>query len=166
MFSECRAYLLNKLKAAGLKSQPFTSMKKLRTSSESHLGAVLTDGETFSRSGSKTIYTDNAGDKHKRRKVYDRKLTFTVIIGEYDQDKCEEIFLKFLSGMDAGIYVDGNYTSVEVEEADWVDEEDSILKAKIAVQVKVHFVGGIYRDTGFARVNNAEITLGKETGNG
>lgn len=166
MFSTCRAYLIDRLKTAGIKTQPFTAMKQLKTSSEKHLGAVLTDGETFSRSGSKTIYRDIAGDKHKRRKVFDRKLTFSVIIGEYDQDKCEEIFVTFLASLDTGIYVDGNYVSIEVEDADWVEEEDSILKAKVAVQMKVHFSGGIYRDTDSAKVKQTEITLGKESGNG
>lgn len=165
MFGDCRTYLIDKLKAAGIKSTPFTSMKKLKTSSESHIGAVLSDGETFSRSGSKTMYRDSAGVQHKRRQVYQRKITYSVIIGEYDQDKCEEIFIRFLSSLDTGIYVDGNYISIEVEDADWVEEDDSILRAKVAVQLKVHFSGGIYRDTDFAKVTNAQVTIGKETGN-
>lgn len=33
------------------------------------------------------------------------------------------------------------------EEADWVEEGDSVLKAKIAVQFDVTFEGGIYADS-------------------
>jgi len=35
---------------------------------------------------------------------------------------------------------------IELGEVEWVDKEDSILKANIACQIPVTFHGGIYRD--------------------
>lgn len=157
MFGVCRNYLITKLKEAGVRTQPFTSMKKLRTTQESHVGAVLFDEETFERNGSKTIYIDKEGDRKKRRKVFVRSLHFDVIIGEYTEDKLSEIFDKFLSSLDRGLMIDGNYVEIEPEKADWVDDDDSILKAKIAVQLKIKFIGGTYKDSGFARVKEVEI---------
>lgn len=46
-------YLIAKLKESGIKSQVYTTMKKLKQANESHLGAVLRNGETLARSGSK-----------------------------------------------------------------------------------------------------------------
>lgn len=45
-----------------------------------------------------------------------------------------------------GIDVDGNWVNIVVGEADWVEEGDSILKAKVAVQLDITFEGGIYQD--------------------
>ena len=157
MIGQYRDYLTEKLKDAGIKSTILTSMKKLGLSQESHVGAVLFEGDNFERSGSKTIYRDDRGNKQKRIKVFDRGTTFNVIIGEYDQEKCEKIFEDFMSSLDKGLMVDGNYIPIEIEEADWVDKDDSILKAKIAVQIKVRFDGGIYKDVSFAKVKEYKI---------
>ena len=75
------------------------------------------------------------------------------------------MFEKFVSSLDSGIYVDGNYVPIEVEEADWVDKDDSLLKAQVAVQVFITFQGGIYRDTDFAPLTNVRIaSVEKNTG--
>ena len=42
--------------------------------------------------------------------------------------------------------MDGNWVNIVVGEADWVEEGDSILKAKVAVQFDITFEGGIYED--------------------
>ena len=42
--------------------------------------------------------------------------------------------------------VGGNWVNIVVGEADWVEEGDSILKAKVAVQFDITFEGGIYQD--------------------
>lgn len=39
-----------------------------------------------------------------------------------------------------------------------MDEEDSILRAKVAVEVTVIFHGGVYRDTDKALVSKVEVT--------
>ncbi|CAH8248798.1 hypothetical protein WJ0W_006768 [Paenibacillus melissococcoides] len=104
--------------------------------------------------------------KHKRRKMFERETTFVVVIGEYSQEQADAIFEAFLALLDPGILIDGNYTALEVEEADWVDKEDSILQAKIAVQLKVTFRGGVYKDTDFAKVNYHVRSIEKEDGYG
>lgn len=157
LYTQSKQYLIDHLKAAGLKTKPFTTQKALEKSQESHVGAVLFERETFARNGSKKKYRDEEGAQHKRRKVLERTTTFTVIIGGYTDDETETIFDRFISSMDQGIYVDGNFVSIEVEGADWVDKDDSILKAQVAVQVSITFHGGVYRDTDFAPLNNVNV---------
>lgn len=157
LYTDSKQYLLDKLKGAGIKSKPHTTQKALEKSQESHVGAVLFESENILRNGSKTIYKDQKGARKKRRKVFDRTLAFTVIIGDYNDEAVEAILEKFLASLDRGIYVDGNFIPIEVEGADWVDSDDSILKAKVAVQVKVNFLGGLYRDTDFAKVSELEV---------
>lgn len=79
LYTEAKQYLLDKLKAAGLKSNPYTTQKALEKSQESHIGAVLFDNEDLARNGAKRIFRDETDAKKKRRKVFDRTLTFTVI---------------------------------------------------------------------------------------
>ena len=157
LYGESKKYLLEKLVAAGLKSKPYTTEKALEKSQESHVGAVLFEEETILRNASKTIYTDQEGARTKRRKVFDRKLTFQVVIGDYTDDAVETKFEAFLSNLDRGIYVDGNFVPIEVEGADWVNKDDSILKAQVAVQVTVTFNGGLYKDTKLAAIAGVEI---------
>lgn len=144
LYKQSKEYLLEKLKAAGLKSKPYTTQKGLEKSQESHIGAVLFESETLLRNGSKTRYRDQEGAQKKRRKVFDRALTFTVIIGDYTDEAVESMFGAFLSSLDRGIYVNGDYVPIEVEGADWVDKDDSILKAQVAVQIRIRFDGGLY----------------------
>ena len=158
LYKESKEYLLDKLKAAGLKSKPYTTQKALEKSQESHIGAVLFESETLLRNGSKTRYRDQEGAQKKRRKVFDRALTFTVIIGDYTDEAVESMFGAFLSKLDRGIYVNGDYVPIEVEGADWVDKDDSLLKAQVAVQVMITFNGGVYRDTGFAPLTDVRVT--------
>lgn len=157
MYAQAKQYLVEKLKEAGLKSKPHTTQKALERSQESHVGAVLFENESFARNGSKTRYSDQTGAQKKRRKVFDRTIAFTVLIGDYTDDAVETMLESFLSGLDRGIMVDGNFVPLEVEGADWVDSDDSILKAKVAVQVKIRFDGGIYKDTDFSKVSELEI---------
>lgn len=157
LYGESKQYLLDKLVASGLKSRPYTSEKALEKSQESHVGAVLFEAETVLRNASKTIYTDKEGARTKRRKVFDRKLTFQVVIGDYTDDAVETMFEAFLNNLDRGIYVDGNFVPIEVEGADWVNKDDSILKAQVAVQVTVTFNGGLYKDTKLAALAGVEI---------
>jgi hypothetical protein len=171
LYTEAKQYLLDRLKAAGLRSNPYTTRKSLEKSQESHIGAVLFEREVCARNGSKKRFRDEEGAKHKRRRVFDRDLTFTVIIGDYSDDSAEAIFERFISSLDPGIYVGGNFVSIDVDGADWVDRDDSILKAQVAVQVSVTFHGGVYRDTDFGPLTRIELVEverknGKETANG
>lgn len=171
LYGESKGYLLEKLVAAGLKSKPYTTEKALLKSQESHVGAVLFENEGLSRNHSKTYYKDQEGAQKKRRKVFDRKLTFSVVIGGYTDDEVEAMFEQFLASLDRGIYVGGNFVPIEVEEADWVNKDDSILKAQVAVQIKISFDGGLYKDTDFGRlfrmeVEAEDINKGKEQTDG
>ena len=157
LYTESKAYLLVKLKEAGLKTKPYTTIKGLEKSQESHIGAVIFEKESISRNGSKKLYKDQEGAQKKRRKVFDRKLTFTVTIGDYTDDAVETMFEKFLASLDRGIWVDGDFVPLEAEGADWVNKDDSILKAQVAVQVAITFEGGLYKDTGFAPLTHIEI---------
>lgn len=164
LYAESKQYLIEKLKAAGLKSKPYTTLKSLEKSLESHVGAVLFESENILRNGSKTYYEDEKGAQKKRRKVFDRALAFTVTIGGYTDDEVEGMLEQFLGGLDRGIYVNGDFVPLEVDGAEWVDKDDSILKAQVAVQVKITFTGGVYRDTGFAKVS--ELAVESITKNG
>ena len=169
MFTKCQQFLKDALKDAGIHTPPITSLKKLALYTDSHVGAILFDQETLVRSGSKRIFKNERGDQQKRRKVYDRSMTFDVIIGEYTAEKAEAIYERFLNTVERGLYINGNFTAAEIEGADWVEKDDSILKAQVAVQVKVRFDGGVYRDTDYIDVSSKELgisaenIIGKET---
>lgn len=158
LYAESKAYLIGKLKEAGVKSRPYTAIKRLEKSQESHVSAVIFDREAISRNGSKKRYRDQQGAKKKRRKVFNRDLSFAVIIGDYSDDAVEAMFERFLESLDRGIWVNGNFVPIEAEDAEWADEEDSILKARVAVRVMVTFQGGLYRDTDFGPLTHVEIS--------
>ena len=80
-----------------------------------------------------------------------------MTIGDYTDDAVETMFEKFLASLDRGIWVDGDFVPLEAEGADWVNKDDSILKAQVAVQVAITFEGGLYKDTGFAPLTHIEI---------
>lgn len=113
---------------------------------EVHVGAVLRNGETFARSGSKKTYIDQEGQRKRRVKLWDRSTSLHIVIADTSEEKVEEILENFLRNLKKGIDVDGNWVNIVVGEADWVEEGDSILKAKVAVQFDITFEGGIYQD--------------------
>lgn len=139
-------YLIEVLKKSGIKSQIYTAMKKLKQGNEVHVGAVLRNGETFTRSGSKKVFTDQEGQRKRRARLWDRSTKFRVVIADSSEEKAEEILEAFLRNIKKGFGVDGNWVNIVVGEADWVEEGDSILKAKVAVQFDITFEGGIYED--------------------
>ena len=69
------------------------------------------------------------------------------VTSRYTDEAVESMFGAFLSSLDRGIYVNGDYVPIEVEGADWVDKDDSILKAQVAVQIRIRFDGGLYIGT-------------------
>ena len=132
-----RNYLIETLKSSGIKSQVYTNMKKLKAGNEVHVGAVLRNGETFARSGSKKTYIDQEGQRKRRVKLWDRSTSLHIVIADTSEEKVEEILENFLRNLKKGIDVDGNWVNIVVGEADWVEEGDSILKAKVAVQFDI-----------------------------
>lgn len=141
-----RNYIAETLKGSGIKSQVYTNMKKLKQGNEVHVGAVLRNGETFTRSGSKRKFVDQEGRRKRRVKLWDRNTSLHVVIADTSEEKVEEILEAFLRNLKKGMDVDGNWVNIVVGEADWVEEGDSILKAKVAVQFDITFEGGIYED--------------------
>ena len=140
-------FLIQKLEEAGVKkNQIYTSIKTLKQANATHLGAVLCNGETYSRSGSKRKFKDQEGIRKRRVKLLDRETVFRIIIADPDEHRCEQILTTFLTIVGQGLAVDGNWINLEIGKSDWVEEGDSILKAKIAVELEVTFEGGIYVD--------------------
>jgi len=164
MLKECREKLSLALKAAGIKTNIITTGKKLATNYDSHIGAVLFVKESLERDGSKKIYGER-DDRKKRTRIFKRTVTFNIIIGERDYNTTEAIYERFLSIIGSGFYLNGDYIYLEVEESDWVDEEDSILKAKVAVQVSINCVGGMYKDTEYTKIEDILINVDKEAEN-
>lgn len=141
-----RDYLIDTLKISGIKSQVYTNMKQLNQANAVHLGAVLRNGETFTRSGSKRKYIDQEEHQKRRFKLWDRSTSLLVVIADTSEEKVEEILENFLRNLKKGISVEGNWVDIVVGDMDWVEEGDSILKAKAAVQFDITFEGGIYED--------------------
>lgn len=169
MHAQCRQYLIDKVKAATVKSV-HTAMKKLKASKEIRIGGVIFEDEKFSRYGSKTIYRNDNGEQSKRTKIFDRDITYVVIIGEGDFAAAATIVESFISSIDRGIYIDGNFTGIELVEAEWDDDDDNILQAKVAVLLRIVFHGGVYSDRKYAPVHgydvNINIKKGEESDNG
>lgn len=124
--------------------------------------AVLFDAENYNRSGSKKRFRDQTGAAALRRKIFDRTMNFNVIIGDYTDEGVEKILSGFLERLDEGIYIDGNYTPIEITGADWISKDDSILKSKLAVQIIVSFHGGVYRDAALSPIQSIEIDIERE----
>lgn len=153
-----REYLIKKLKEAGIKSQVYTSMKKLKMAGEMHLGAILHNGDTFERTRKKRIFFSDTGEKMCRTTYLLRNSSFNVVISDPDELKCEEILNTFLDLIGKGLYVDDNWVEIEIGEADWVEKDDSILKAKIAVQIELTFQGiRTYKDESVKNMNIGKI---------
>lgn len=165
MYSECKEYLIKKLEAAGIMSSIFTDRKNLEATYESHVGAILFGEDTLTRNGSKTRYKENGNDR-KREKVFDRTISYDVIIGDYKEETVQEIFENFVTGLDKGILINGMYVSIDIGEIDWVEQGDSLLKSKLAVQMKVLFTGGIYKQYELGNIQDINVTVEKEANNG
>ena len=159
MYAACRAYLIDALKASGIHMEPITSFKKLQLYRNSHVGAVLFDEETLERDGSKRVYRTEKGEPKTRTCLFSRKMTFDVVIGEFTADQLGEIYQTFLEKIGRGLYVNGNFVSADPSLADWVEDEDSILAAKVAVKLKVVFTGGVYVDTDRRSLKDKELDV-------
>lgn len=139
-------YLIKILKESGIRSNVYTSLKKLKQANELQVAGVLRNSEVFGRSGSKKTYTDQQGRRKCRAKLWDRTTSVNVVIADTTEAKVEGILEEFLRRIGKGIEVDRNWADIEIGDVDWVEEEDSILKAKVAVQFEVTIKSGIYED--------------------
>jgi len=157
MVLKCRDYLVDKLNAIGMQAKPITSRKALEAALSPRICAVLFGTDDLARNGSKKFYEDETGARRKRTKVFDRKTTFTVHIGDSQPEKVDEFVTTFLLALDKGVYIDGNYVAIDVDAADWEDGDDTWLRGKVVTSLSVIFDGGVYRDTGLARISNVDI---------
>lgn len=160
MFDECRNYLVSRLQDAGVRSRVITSNKRLKTCQDIRFAAVLFQNESFEFNGSKSKF-EKSGTQIKRMKKYDRETSYTVMIGGGEPEEAEKIYQDFLAGLDEGITVDGNYVPLIVEDAEWLDGEDTILRSKLIVSVNIRFNGGIYKDTVLQKLGQVEISVDK-----
>ncbi len=159
-----RDYIIQILKDSGIQSQVYTTMKMLKQGNEPHVGAVLVSSDTFSRSGSKKIYTDQEGQQKRRVKLWNRTTVCRVIIADTSENKVEAILETFLKKLKKGVPVDGNWVNIVIGDVDWVEEGDSILKARVAVQFDITFEGGIYEDKEMKEMEIGSVRKGGSNG--
>ena len=154
---EERDFLIKALQKAGVKVKIHESMKTLKNCGELHVGAVLRVRENFTRSGSKKRYTDKEGQRKQRNKLFDRITVMHVVIADTSEDKVETLLNNFLTGISKGFEVNGNWVDLELSDAEWLEEEDTILKAKITVEFDVTLKGGIYVDTDVVNIGLGDV---------
>lgn len=154
---EERDFLIKALQKAGVKGKIYESMKTLKNCGELHVGAVLRVRENFTRSGSKKRYTDKEGQRKQRNKLFDRITVLHVVIADTSEDKVETLLNNFLTGISKGFEVNGNWVDLEISDAEWLEEEDTILKAKITVEFDVTLKGGIYVDTDVVNIGLGDV---------
>lgn len=142
-----REFIIRTLKEAGIRGKVHESLKSLKNSNEVHIGAVLRTGESFVRSGSKKRFEDNEGRRRQRNKIFDRITVLHVVIGDADEDKVDEILTRFLTIVSKGFAVDENWVDIEIGDAEWMEQSDTILKSRVSVEFDVTLKGGIYVDT-------------------
>lgn len=163
MISLYKDYLEGKLNAIGLNGKIYKSLKELKQFSGAELGAILPGEESFKRNGARS-YVEKDDIRYIRKKVYDRSTNIVVVISGKDDVATDGLMVQFISLLDKGIDdTKGNWVEIECLKGDWVEEMDSILRNKIAVQLLVTFKGGIYIDKATIPINNIELTTGSIT---
>lgn len=142
-----KEFLEGALKAGGMTGRIYQSVGELKHAQGTFYGAVLRGKDTPTRSKSKKYFIDQEDCSMLRRRHYDCETEYNVIIAASTEQKAEEVLEGFLialgKGFDDG---KGNWVGIEPDETDWVDEDDSVLKAKVAVQVIIKCKYGIYTD--------------------
>ena len=156
-------FLVGCLTRAGIKSQVLKSWKELERYADSHVGAVLSEGQVLARDGSKRNYTDQSGVRCTRTCIYPVDSKFKVVIGDYTPERAESIFYAFLDEIDHGLHLDGNHVEIELGEVKWVEKDDSILKAEIACEIPVTFHGGYYKDVTRKPFAGINVNVGGES---
>ncbi len=158
-----KEYLEAALKEGGMTGRIYASVKELKHAQGTNYGAVLRGKDKPTRSKSKKYYKDEEDRSMLRHKPYDMETTYNVVIAAATEEKAEEVLEGFLKAVGRGYYDDGgNWVAVEPEETDWVDEDDSVMKAKVAVQVAVICRYGLYIDTeAGAMPEKADISFGE-----
>lgn len=157
-----QGYLTDVLRQSGMKGKIHTSLKSLKHEGGVHYAGILRCTDAPVRAKSKKIYTDQEDSRAIRRRYYDVTTVYNIVIAEQNEEKLEEIVEAFLINLDKG-FDDGagNWVGLSVGEVDWVDEEDCVLKSKIAVEIPVTFIYGVYKDSKAKRLlGNPKIEMG------
>lgn len=146
-----KAFLEAALKAGGLTKTIYTSLKQLKHAAGTQYGAILRISDKPIRATSKKTFKDQQGASFTRRKLYTCETAYNVVLVAADEETLEKLLEGFLSNLERGYYDDGgNWVDVTPEETDWVDEDDCVMKAKMAVQIKVICRYGLYKDVATA----------------
>lgn len=159
---EEREFLVNTLKRAGASGKIHESIKSMKNCSNVHVCGVMRVGESFVRSGSKKRYEDKEGHRKQRNRLFKRVTVLHVVIADANEDKVEHLLTEFLKHVSKGFPVGGNWVDIEIGDADWTEEGDSILKSRIAVEFDVTLTGGIYEDVDIRTAMVGNISLEKE----
>lgn len=155
-------YLTNVLRQSGMKGTIHSSLKSMKHDNGVHYSGILRCTDAPVRAKPKKIFTDQEGSRAIRRKYYDMTTVYNVVMADQNEAKLERLVEGFLvnlgKGYDDG---DGNWVGAEAGRVDWVDEEDCVLKSKIAVEIPVTFTYGIYKDVKAVRIpGNPNIETG------
>lgn len=142
-----QGYLTDILRKSGMKGQIHTSLKSMKHEGGVYYAGILRCTDAPVRAKSRKTFRDQEDSMAIRRKHYDVTTVYNVVIAEQNEERLEQILEEFLVNLDKG-FDDGagNWVGLRVGEVDWVDEEDCVLKSKIAVEIPITFTYGIYRD--------------------
>ncbi len=164
MVDACMGYLKGRVAAAlgndklGAPPQVYTALQTLKTCVNPHVGAVMVREDTLTRSGRPLR---NLATGQDDLQLFDRSVTFDVVIGEESTERLAAIFDAFLVSLDRGLTHQGHYIAIELPEpADWVDKKDSVINAEIAVELPVVFRGGVYKTQTFKQL--ADVAIERE----
>lgn len=155
-------YLTQCFNQTDKKGKIYTSLKKLKTSNEICSIGLIRVGESFARDKKRVAWDCAEGNKTVRKirqKIWKRTSEISVIIADSDDEKVELILEQFLVAVERGFYTDGNWTGIEIKEAEWMDEGDHVLKPKCVVQFSVIFTGGIYKDVDAGKINMRNVVV-------
>lgn len=146
-------YLEELLVKSGIKSRVCKSIDELKRYDSQHTGGIVLEKDKFETERKNKVFIQEKQQK-KRIKKFSRDTAFLIIIGEYKPIACDKLFATFLSLIDRGIYDDaGNYVGIEIGEAEWLRDKDSLLRSSVVVQVSITFKGGLYKDYDYKTIN-------------
>lgn len=157
-------YLKEVLRKSGMKGQIHSSLKELKHENGIHYAGILRCTDSPDRAKSRKTFADQEGSMAIRRKYFNMTTNYNVVIADQNEEKLEKLVESFLVNLGKG-YDDGeqNWVGVEAGDVDWVDEDDSVLKSKLAVEIPVTFTYGIYRDISAEKLPGAPvINIGDE----
>lgn len=158
MYQECEQYLTGLLKAAGAKGTQYTTLEAMTRQDSSYMTGVLLDKTELERmQGRRVRYVTPQGVAMQRVQIWRQVVQYDVVICSGSKAELERVFTAFLALLAAGIEIDGNWTLIEVDPAEWAEKDNSVLRARASVRLPVRFLGGVYKDTPLQQAGEAEI---------